>query len=90
MYIRNPQFASVIVWAVAHLLVNGDTSSLLLFGGMALWATTEIVLINSIRAPLMPYQAVPVKKEITAVIATIVVVAVAAGIHTALGYNPFG
>ena len=90
MYFRHPQFASVIVWAVAHLLVNGDTSSLLLFGGMALWAAMEIVLINSIQVPRMPYQAVPVKKEITAVIATIVVVAVAAGIHTALGYNPFG
>jgi len=31
-----------------------------------------------------------VKKEITAVIVTVVVVAVVSAIHAALGYNPFG
>jgi hypothetical protein len=31
---------------VAHLLLNGDNRSLLLFGGLALWALVEIVAIS--------------------------------------------
>lgn len=45
-YIRHPQLASVIVWAVAHLLVNGDSRSIVLFGGMAVWAVLEMIFIN--------------------------------------------
>ena len=45
-YVRHPQLASVIVWATAHLLVNGDSRSIVLFGGMAVWATLEMIFIN--------------------------------------------
>ena len=45
-HIRHPQMAGVIVWAFAHLLLNGDSRSVLLFGGLGLWAVLEIVLIN--------------------------------------------
>ncbi|WOJ96055.1 NnrU family protein [Congregibacter brevis] len=45
-FIRHPQLSGVLVWAVAHLLLNGDSRSLLLFGGMGLWAILEILLIN--------------------------------------------
>ncbi|MEM1316615.1 MAG: NnrU family protein, partial [Pseudomonadota bacterium] len=31
-YVRHPQLLSVIVWAAAHLLVNGDQASVVLFG----------------------------------------------------------
>lgn len=44
--IRHPQLTSVIVWAVAHLLSNGDKRSIILFGGMIIWAVTEILVIN--------------------------------------------
>lgn len=88
--IRHPQLTAVIVWAVAHLLVNGDTASLVLFGGLLLWAVAEIIVINRAEGPRGPYHAVPIKKEITAVIATVIVVAVVSAIHAWLGYNPFG
>jgi uncharacterized membrane protein len=88
--IRHPQLTAVMLWSVAHLLVNGDVPSIVLFGGIFVWAAAEVVLINRATGPRGPYHAVPVKKEITAVIATIVVVAVVAAIHTALGHNPFG
>lgn len=45
-FIRHPQLTGVATWAVAHLLANGDTRSLVLFGGIGLWAVLEIVLIN--------------------------------------------
>ena len=43
---RHPQMLAVILWSVAHLLVNGDMRSVLLFGGMGTWAVLEIVFCN--------------------------------------------
>ncbi len=45
-FIRHPQLTSVMVWAFAHLLANGDDRSIILFGGMGLWALLEIFAIN--------------------------------------------
>lgn len=88
--IRHPQLTAVKVWAFGHLLVNGDTESFVLFGGLLAWAVAEVIVINRAMGPRAPYHAVPVKKEITAVVATVVVFAVVSAIHIALGYNPFG
>jgi len=44
--IRHPQLTGVLLWAIAHLLLNGDSRSLLLFGGLGLWALLEILLIS--------------------------------------------
>ena len=44
--VRHPQMTAVIFWSVAHLLVNGDSRSLALFGGLGIWAALEIVLCN--------------------------------------------
>lgn len=45
-FIRHPMLTAVILWAVAHLLANGETRSVILFGGMLVWAVLAIVLIN--------------------------------------------
>lgn len=89
-FIRHPQLAAVMVWALSHLLVNGDTPSFVLFGGLFAWALIEVMLINRAEGPRAAYVPVPAKKEIVAIVATVVVVAVVGGIHTWLGYNPFG
>jgi len=44
--IRHPQLTGVALWALAHLLLNGDNRSLVLFGGLGIWAILEMVLIN--------------------------------------------
>ena len=44
--VRHPQMLAVILWSAAHLLTNGDTRSLVLFGALAAWAIAEIVLCN--------------------------------------------
>lgn len=44
--IRHPMLSGVIVWAVAHLLANGDSRSVILFGGLAIWAAIATVTIN--------------------------------------------
>ena len=43
---RHPQLTAVKIWAVAHLLVNGDLASLVLFGGLLAWAVVEVIVIN--------------------------------------------
>jgi len=45
-YVRHPQLAGVAVWALAHLLLNGDSRSVVLFGGLGIWAILEMILIN--------------------------------------------
>ena len=44
--IRHPQLTGFLAWSVAHLMVNGDSRSVLVFGWLALWAVFEIILIN--------------------------------------------
>lgn len=44
--IRHPQLTSVKLWAVAHLLSNGETRAVILFGGMLAWAVIEVIVIN--------------------------------------------
>ena len=46
LFIRHPQLTGVVLWASAHLLLNGDSRSLLLFGWLGIWAILEIILIN--------------------------------------------
>lgn len=44
--IRHPQLTGVKLWAVAHLLTNGETRSVVLFGGLLVWAVLEVIFIN--------------------------------------------
>jgi uncharacterized membrane protein len=44
--IRHPMLAGVKVWAVAHLAVNGDLASIVLFGGMLGWAVVAMIGSN--------------------------------------------
>lgn len=88
--IRHPQLTAVLVWAGAHLLVNGDTPSFVLFGGMALWALAEMVLISRAEGPRGAYHAPPIKSEIIAVVATLVVTVLVMMIHYFLGATPWG
>lgn len=45
-FIRHPQLAGVKLWSVAHLLSNGETRSIVLFGGLLVWAVLEVIFIN--------------------------------------------
>lgn len=88
--VRHPQLTGFSIWAVAHLLVNGDTPSFILFGGLLLWAVVEILLINAKEGPWQRPARAPVKKEIVAIVITVVVVVVVMAIHYALGVSPWG
>jgi uncharacterized membrane protein len=88
--IRHPQLTAFSLWTAAHLLVNGDRASMLLFGVLLVWAVVEIVILNRAEPNWTPAHPVPIKKEITAVIAALVAFAVVALIHGWIGPSPFG
>ncbi len=45
--VRHPQLTGLVVWSIGHLLSNGDSRSLILFGGLGSWALIEMLLINN-------------------------------------------
>jgi uncharacterized membrane protein len=87
--IRHPQLTAVKTWAVAHLLVNGDLASVILFGGLLAWAVVEVILIN--RAEPRPALNPPASmgKEIGAVVGAVVGTVVIGWVHGWLGVWPY-
>lgn len=88
--IRHPQLTAVKIWAVAHLLVNGDVPSFILFGGLLIWAVIEVIVINRAEGPWLAPERAPARKEITLVVVTVVLFGLVSALHMWLGYAPFG
>lgn len=88
--IRHPQLTAVKIWAVAHLLVNGDLASIVLFGGLLAWAVGSVIMINRAEGPWVRPAQAPAKKEVVLVVITVVMFALVSAIHIWLGVNPFG
>ena len=88
--LRHPMLTGAVVWAVAHLLVNGDSVSIVLFGGMGVWALAQMWLINRVEPDYTPWEGGTIAGDLRLAAISAVVFAVIAGIHTWLGYFPFG
>ena len=87
---RHPMLTGFFLWAVAHILVNGDVPSLVLFGGLAVWAIVEMIVINRAVPNWTPPKPGPIKKDVIFLVASIVLLVVIGYVHKWLGYNPFG
>jgi uncharacterized membrane protein len=89
-HIRHPMLGGVMVWAFAHLLVNGDAASVLLFSGLLAWAVVAVIGSNArdgawVRPPKGDRRGLLIHLA-----ATVVVFAVIAGVHGWLiGVYPF-
>ncbi|MGC1496882.1 MAG: NnrU family protein [Sulfitobacter sp.] len=85
---RHPQLLAVKIWAVAHLLVNGDLASILLFGTMLAWAVITVILINKAEphwvAPAHAGRATYIRLAVITLVMTILIIA----IHAWLGVSP--
>ena len=88
--VRHPQLTAFIIWGVAHLLVNGDTPSFVLFGGLIVWAVAEILIINAQEGPWQRPGRAPAKKEVVAIVVTLVVTTLVMVVHHFLGVTPWG
>lgn len=87
---RHPMLAGVGLWALGHLLVNGDLESIILFGGLWAWAIVSVKMINAAQPVWEKPAAKEKSKEITGVVAALIVYAAIAGVHYALGVQAFG
>ncbi len=63
-WIRHPQLTGFATWAVAHLLANGDSRSLVLFGGLGLWAVVAVWAINRRDGAWQKPEAQPISAEL--------------------------
>lgn len=86
---RHPMLTGTILWSVAHLLVNGDLASIVLFGGIAIWAVVAIVLINASGPWARPVGGRGIKGDLMNLVGTLVLYGIIAGVHIWLGHNPF-
>ncbi|WP_386628286.1 NnrU family protein [Sulfitobacter geojensis] len=87
--LRHPQLTAVKIWAAAHLLVNGDLASVILFGGLLAWAVGSVILINRAEPDWTPPAPAGRPTYIRLAVITLVMFIVIAAIHLWLGVSPF-
>ena len=87
--IRHPQLTGFKIWAAAHLLVNGDLASVVLFGGLLAWAVGEVILINRAEPAWAPPGNADKAAHIRLAVITLVLYAIIAGLHVWLNVWPF-
>ena len=68
--LKHPMLLSVKLWAVAHLLVNGDVASILLFGTFLVWAIADRISVKRRGTPIA--EPGPVRNDLIAVVAGLV------------------
>lgn len=86
---RHPMLTGTILWALAHLMVNGDLASLVLFGGIGAWAVVAMILINRAGPWKRPKPGRGLKGDLMNLAGTLVLFGLIAWVHILLGYNPF-
>ena len=82
--VRHPQLTSIVVWAVAHLMANGDAEDLILFGGLGVWALAEMALINRREGEWVKPEKMPALKDMVTLVIALAVFLVVAWIHLRL------
>jgi uncharacterized membrane protein len=83
-FVRHPQMLAVILWSSAHLLANGDSRSLVLFGGLGVWAVAEILLCNRRDGAWSRPDRVPTRVDVITVVIGAVAFALLGYLHEML------
>jgi len=88
-FLRHPQLTAVILWGAGHLFANGESRSLILFGGLTLWAVLEIVLVNRRDGAWNKPKPAPIRNDVGLVIGGLLAYAGMVFAHSWLfGVNP--
>jgi uncharacterized membrane protein len=90
--LKHPMLVGVKLWALAHLLANGDLGGILLFGSFLVWAVYDRITLKGRTDPGAPN--IPVggwRHDLGAVaIGTLVYLAIGFVFHPAFGLPVFG
>ncbi|MBW4709678.1 NnrU family protein [Roseobacter sp. YSTF-M11] len=87
--IRHPQLTGFKIWAIAHLLANGDLASVLLFGGLLAWAVGSVIMINRAEPEWTPPEPAGTATYVRLAVISLVLFALVAWVHVWLGVWPF-
>lgn len=79
-FTRHPMLWGVTLWALAHLLANGDLASLILFGGFGVYSLFDMWSANR-RGATLSTEMLPMKKDVMVVVAGLVTYALFAFLH---------
>lgn len=83
-WVRHPQMTATLIWSVTHLLANGDSRSVVLFGGLGLWSIAEIVFCNRRDGAWQKPAPVPRSKDAIYVVAGVILFAAFTYFHRGL------
>jgi uncharacterized membrane protein len=86
---RHPMLVGFLLWATAHLLVNGELASVILFGTLGIWAVVEMAVINRAEPDWQPGPKGTIVKDGLFLAASLGLLAVIGYIHGLIGPSPF-
>lgn len=72
-FFRHPQLSSIVLWSAAHLLANGESRSIVLFGSFAVWALVQMFFLNRRDGEWQKPEALPLSRDIKVGIIALVV-----------------
>ncbi len=86
-WVRHPMLLGLVLWSTAHLLVNGDLPSLVLFGGLGSWALLEMAVINRAEGAWNVPEKGSLGNDAKVALVAAVIYAAIVAVHTWLGYS---
>ncbi len=88
-WIRHPMLTGVVLWAIGHLLANGDSRSVILFGGLGLWALISIFTVSRNEGEwVKPAEVAPLWREGLTILIVMVLYAILFWAHPYLSGMP--
>lgn len=88
--VRHPLLIGAVIWAVAHLFVNGDLAGLVLFGAFLVWAVVDLFAQAS-RPVAVPAAPSPTSDVVAVVAGTALYALLVWRLHAWLfGVSPIG
>ncbi|OUS05781.1 hypothetical protein A9Q96_11335 [Rhodobacterales bacterium 52_120_T64] len=88
--LRHPMLTGVILWSGGHLLANGDMRSIVLFGGLGIWAMLSMLAINLREGAWDRPESGPLKGDIKVAVISLIVFGMIARVHNSIGPSTFG
>lgn len=88
-FLRHPMLMGMAVWAGAHLLANGDNRSVVLFGGLGLWAIVSMLVISRREGAWEKPAAAPLTRDLMTLLISSALFALVIYFHkSVLGVSP--
>jgi len=86
---RHPMLTGFSIWAIAHLLVNGDLASVILFGGLLIWAALTARVVNAAEPEWTPNTGGTYARDAMFLVASVILLGIIGFVHNWLGVWPF-